>query len=501
MILVRRLADLPLLVILMGLACAAMLLPAGHALALRQLPTARAFFYSALILFILTAMIAVATANYRPQNQRYSHLVAVIGAYLVVPLLAAVPVQQAMPDLGFGTAWFEMMSSFTTTGATVFESPDAVLSPVHFWRALVGWLGGYFVLVSITAILAPMGLAAVEQMGGGQVGGGNGAQSYMGSLDAKSRLARHATLLFPPYMACTAALWLGLLLAGDPAFVALCHAMATLSTSGISPIAGLQGSASGFAGEGLIFLFLSLAVTARFWQRSVGADKASVSWRDAEVQLAVFLVAVVASTMALRYWIATLDTPFPAGIGEIFRALWGGLFTALSFLTTTGFQSASWPAFSAPGLILLGLAIMGGGIATTAGGVKLLRVYALLRHGERELERIVHPHSIGRHGPAARRLRREGAYLAWIFFMIFGLSLAAIVAALTLTGLGFEAALVLAIASITTTGQLATVMGDASQSYAELGMTPKAILAAAMLLGRLEILAIIAVLTPNSWAR
>ena len=96
------------------------------------------------------------------------------------------------------------------------------------------------------------------------------------------------------------------------------------------------------------------------------------------------------------------------------RALWGGLFTVLSFLTTTGFESEQWLAASdwsrleSPGLILMGLALLGGGVATTAGGVKLLRVYALMRHGERELDRLVHPSSVGGSGQTARRIRRQG---------------------------------------------------------------------------------------------
>ena len=130
----------------------------------------------------------------------------------------------------------------------------------------------------------------------------------------------------------------------------------------------------------------------------------------------------------------------------------------------------------------------------------MLRVYALLRHGERELERIVHPHSIGGHGPVARRLRREGAYLAWIFFMVFGLSIVGVTAALTLTGIDFQSALILGIACLTTTGQLAAVVGDTAIGYAGLGSGQMLILGMAMILGRLEILAVVIVLVPKGWS-
>lgn len=221
-------------------------------------------------------------------------------------------------------------------------------------------------------------------------------------------------------------------------------------------------------------------------------------WHDPELRLALFIVATVTVLLVFRSVTMANGT---VGFVSSGQAIWAAAFTTLSFLTTTGYQSAFWPDLSAPGLFLLGVAIVGGGVATTAGGVKLLRVYALLRHSERELERIVHPHSIGGHGQVARRLRREGAYLAWIFFMIFGLSLAAITAALTLTGLDFQQAFVLGIACLSTTGQLASAVGETPISYAGLGATTMAILGAAMVLGRLEILAVFAVLAQKGWSR
>jgi trk system potassium uptake protein len=178
-----------------------------------------------------------------------------------------------------------------------------------------------------------------------------------------------------------------------------------------------------------------------------------------------------------------------------------------SFLTTTGFVSADWEeariwsGLQAPGLILMGLAVFGGGVGTTAGGVKLLRVYALTIHGQREMDKLIHPSSVGGAGPAARQLRRQGAQVAWIFFMLFAFSIALVMAALTLSGLGFQESLVLAIAALSTTGPLVTMGGDAPLRLDLLTDAAKVIFAAAMVIGRLETLALIALLNPDFWRR
>ena len=166
------------------------------------------------------------------------------------------------------------------------------------------------------------------------------------------------------------------------------------------------------------------------------------------------LVVLVPVGLFLRHWIGALEVDAANDPLTALAALWGGVFTVMSFLTTTGFESASWEVarnwsgLATPGLILMGLALVGGGVATTAGGVKLLRVYALYKHGVREMERLAIPASVGGDGPVARRMRRHGAYYAWIFFMLFAISIAAVMLALSLSGLEFEPALVLTIAQL-----------------------------------------------------
>ena len=144
-------------------------------------------------------------------------------------------------------------------------------------------------------------------------------------------------------------------------------------------------------------------------------------------------------------------------------------------------------------------AMIGGGVATTAGGVRLLRVYALYLHAHREFERLVHPSSVGRASGTGRRIRRQGAYIAWIFFMLFALTLTAVTALLAAAGLDFEAALILALAGLSSTGPLVASAAEDPIRLIELGAFGKLVFSGAMVLGRVETLALVALVNPAAW--
>ncbi len=511
---IRRLLDLPLPVVLMAIGALAMLVPALHAVALRDYSVARAFAYSSGLFLVLTAMIALDTAANRPGDAARSQLVALVAAYAGLPLMLAVPMREAVPDSTYLAAWWEMVSSLTTTGATVFD-PDSLPPSVHLWRALVGWLGGLFTLVAAMAILAPLNLGGFEVLttGGGQ---GIGRMS-----DPGGRVLQAATAVLPVYLALTLVLWGALIGAGDPALIAASHAMGAISTSGITPQGGPDSAPSGLLGECVIALFLVPALT----RRLIGAGRLVLStrtgggmdvgrggyralrelWHDRELRLGLALVAVVSLLLFLRHWIGAIEGRSQIDLRSAAGALWGAVFTVLSFLTTTGFVSAEWGAsrlwsgLGSPGLILAGLAIIGGGIATTAGGVKLLRMVALYGHGRRELEKLVHPASLGGGGQEARRMRRHGAQIAWVAFMLFAVAIAGTMLLLTFFGTGFQEAMVFSIAALSTTGPLADVAGDVPLAWSGLGGIERAVLAAAMVVGRLETLAVIALFNPALW--
>jgi len=239
----------------------------------------------------------------------------------------------------------------------------------------------------------------------------------------------------------------------------------------------------------LIFMFLFLAISRQMFTNEAGLPFVQRLRQDREVRITVLIVSFLPLALFLRHWVGALDDLGEGDVMSALRAFWGGLFTVLSFLLPT------------PGLVLAGLAIVGGGAATTAGGVRLLRVYALYKHGTREMGRLVHPSSIGSAGALGRNVRREGAFIAWIFFMLFGISIAAVILALTATGLEFEAATSFAIAALSTTGPLVDISltGEDAVGYAALTGAAKSVLIAAMVVGRLETLAIIALFNPDFW--
>jgi len=334
------LARTPFFVVLMGFGAVSMLVPAVHGWALSDHQTMRVFFYGFILFSILTLVIGLATAGYAPRSVARSQLVALLAAFTGLPLMFAIPFQEALGNTSFLNAWFEMVSSLTTTGATVYDNAGR-LTPT------------------------------------------------------------------PVYAAFTFVLWVGLVTLGEVPYVALIHAMSVLSTSGITPVGGLYYAASGFWGEVLIFAFFVLAISRLSFSPGLLGENDKGLLRDPEFRIALILIGTVTGVMFLRHYVGALSEENPATFAQMMRAIWGAIFTVTSFLTTTGFESrdwldaADWSGLETPGLLLVGMSLIGGGVATTAGGVKLLRIYALYRHSEREMQRLVQADPCGGDGLGA----------------------------------------------------------------------------------------------------
>ncbi len=502
----QNLQHLPLFLQLSGIASASMLVPAFYGLVVRDHENARAFLYAGALGLVVFVMIAVVHNGRHVQQSALGPLLSLFSAFVFLPIYFAIPFVEALPTTHFLHAYFEMVSALTTTGATMFHDPERLSDTLHLWRAQVGWMGGLLMWVAASAILAPLHLGGFEVTSQAEPGRRDMDDSNrMAPVDPRKRVTRAMAVLFPIYSGLTLLLWLLLLAGGDTPLTALCHAMSVMATSGISNIGGVQNSEIGVTGEMVMLIFMLFALSRLTFSKDTVTATQGGLMTDPEFRIGLFIVLAVPTLIFLRHFLGAYDVEAMENISDVGTSLWGSIFTVMSFLTTTGFVSEhwvdaqNWSGLSTPGLVLMGLALTGGGVATTAGGVKLLRVFALYVNAAREMERLVHPHSVSGAGAAGRRLQSNGAFIAWIFFMLFALSLAAIMLLLTLTGSSFEQALVLSVASLSTTGPLTEFAADVPIRLIELSTAAKAILCGAMVLGRLETLAIIALLTPDLW--
>jgi trk system potassium uptake protein TrkH len=323
-----------------------------------------------------------------------------------------------------------MLSSFTTTGASIFDDTTKIPDVLHLWRALIAWVGGLLMLVAALAIFQPAGLGGFDVYA--RKNNSSNLKNQIKSANIRSRIIKYTILISPIYFVLTIIMSILLILSGDRPLVAVIHAMSTFSTSGISNVSGLQGANSGIMGELLIALFLIFAISRFMYQQDSEGRGYRRLKRDKEVNIMLILIIIIPSLLFLRHWFGAIEASESFSFQSGLSAFWGGVFMVISFLSTTGFESEYWSAsqmwsgLKTPGLILMGLCVLGGGIATTAGGVKLLRVYVLYKHGVREMTRLSYPHSVAGAGEKARSFRKEGAYAAWIFFMLFLVSLAVI---------------------------------------------------------------------------
>ncbi len=497
---------LPLMVITAGGGAVLMLLPALFAGATGDFAAGRPFLYGGVLFTALTALVALAVTTAGPGNAARGMLLSLVGTFAALPVMLALPLAEVMPGLSFRNAYLEMVSAITTTGFTVFDVPGRVPDTVHLWRALVGWYGGFVIWVAAIAVLAPLRLGGFEVvLIGSDIGRDNSLGRSAVAQRPMRRIYRFVRTLAPIYGGLTLLAWLALLVAGETPFIALCHAMSVLATSGISPVSDLGAAQAGRWGEVVIAAFLVFALSRALFARDMPTPIARRWHDDPELRLAAAILIAAPAVMIGHHFLVSIEIVAMVPTADAWRGIWGAVFTSISFLTTGGFISGdwataqTWSGLTTPGLILLGLSIVGGGVATTAGGVKLLRVFVLYRHGQFEIARLVHPSLVTGPGHRARRFRFESAYVAWLFFMLFAMTVAGVMLGLSLTGIGFEDALILTVAALTTTGPLAEIAGDAPIAVGVLDPAAQLVLCAAMVLGRLETLALIALFNPEFW--
>ncbi|MEO0622547.1 MAG: potassium transporter TrkG [Pseudomonadota bacterium] len=500
----RRIPIFSLVLIVIG---AAMAGPAIMAAADGEWRVARGFLYSGIFTVVAAALMGLALANRGHGGSARRELGILLLCWLIAPIFAAVPLILLTPSIGIWGAVFEMTAAFTTTGGTVYGNLEGLPRAINLWRGLVGWLGGFMTLGAAYVALAPRQLGGFEiEAATWQLRAGQGGVSLGASLPPlEVRVIRAMRVIIPIYALLTAVLGLGLSATGESELDSMIHAMAILSTSGISAHPEGLAATPNVGAEMLAAVFLMLAISRRIYSDAAEIGSRMPLRRDPELLTMLGFLLAVTLTLFLRHWIGAYTLDATGEPVDPFEATWGMFFTVLSFLSTTGFVSGfwdsarDWSGWANPGLILLALAAIGGGAATTAGGIKLIRAYALMRHGLREVERIAQPYSVIGVGARTRSLLREGPAIVWAFMMLFIFAIAVSMLGLTALRMGFEEALVASIAGIANTGPAFALVAEVDGGFSTLTDPQRAILGTLMIVGRIETLALIALFNPDAW--
>ena len=156
------LRQFPALAILILIAAGLMVFPALHAARAGHLEITRVFLTHGSLGAVVGVLLGLSLANRRPRHAARYHLTTILLTYTALPLLLAAPLAALAPGLGVGRAYRQMLSSLTTTGATVIGAPGLLPDSLHLWRALIGWVGGFMVLIATFSVLAPLNLGGFE---------------------------------------------------------------------------------------------------------------------------------------------------------------------------------------------------------------------------------------------------------------------------------------------------------------------------------------------------
>ena len=412
--------------------------------------------------------------------RRIEALAVVAGAWLLLAPLCAVPYVWA--GLGVVDALFEAMSGITTTGATILTDFEAPGRGLFFWRSLTQWLGGMGVITLVVAVL-PRLAHGVRQLFFTEVPGP--AEEKLGP-----HIRRTAAVLWYLYAGLTAAAAAALLLAGMPLFDAVCHAMTTLSAGGFSPhpqsILGYDSAAV----EWILCVFMFLAgANFALQYRALGRGPGVLA-RDDEFRVYTGIVAVAAALLAVLLWRVEGD-------GAPVRT---ALFQVLSILTTTGYSSTDFALWGDQArVVLLAMMFVGGCAGSAAGGPKVLRHMLAGRFTRVELRRTFHPHGVMPVKLGGRVVPEVVIRSVLVFFAFYVATFAACVAVVVELGADLETAITATAASL---GNIGPGFGEVGPlaSYGELHPLSRLTLTAAMWIGRLEVVTVLALLRMQVWA-
>lgn len=442
-----------------------------------------AFAQSAIITFMAGALMAIAASNSVTNRLTLQQtFLLASGVWLALPVFAAIPFTLGATEARAVDAFFEAMSGITTTGATVFVGLDLLPEGLLLWRSMLQWFGGIGIIVVAMVFLPEL------RIGGMQVFRSEAFETMGKILPRAAEIAKQISVI---YLALTVGCVLAYLAVGMSAFDAINHALTSVSTGGFSTRDASFGAFQGPA-EYLAALFMVLASLPFVRYVQLVAGHARPLFRDSQVRVFLWVIAVVTLAMTAFRVVVNAD--------DAEHAFREAIFNVTSIITGTGYASTDyqlWGDFPVVTFFFLGL--VGGCAGSTTCSVKVFRYQILFSAIRSQVRRLHSPHGVF---PA----RFEGLPVGWdvlssvmTFFVVFVVSIGVLAVALGMTGLDLVTSVSGAATAIANVGPgLGDRIGPAG-NFATLNDTAKWLLAIGMLVGRLELLIVLAIFSPRFW--
>lgn len=414
---------------------------------------------------------------------------ALIGiSWILASILGSLPYYLILPDSHFSDAIFESTSGFTTTGASVFTGFESWPRSLLFWRCLTQWIGGLGVVVFFVAILGSLGAS-------GKILFTNESSGTSTDIDA-GRFQSGVLQILYFYLAISALCCLAMRFFGLSWYDAVCHTFTTISTGGFSTnslsIQGFQNPAL----EWCMIVFMILGGTSFILLlRLVRGDIRAFRRND---EFKVYFMVLFVATLVL-----TLLRVEDRGELALYENLRAAAFQAVSIMTTSGFSSENFDLWQTPAkMILLALMLIGGCTSSTAGGAKVLRIVILFKVLLQNVEKSYRPNVVRPvkvNGRTLQEANRDNA-IGFLTLMISILLISVVGISLIEHQESVATAFSIVYCTLFNIGPGLDQVGPAS-NFGFLKPVTKFFLSLLMIMGRLELYAILVLFSPSLWRK
>ncbi|WP_298560866.1 TrkH family potassium uptake protein [uncultured Aliiroseovarius sp.] len=446
-------------------------------------PDWQVFLQSAVVTMLIGGSMALSTANGVGKGLTIQQtFLLTTGVWVALPIFGALPFALGELDARPVDAFFEAMSGLTTTGSTVLSGLDDLPKGLLFWRGLLQWFGGIGIIVVAMVFLPEL------RVGGMQIFRSEGFDTFGKILPRATEISSRISVI---YFTLTALCALAYFALGMSFFDAVTHAMTTIATGGYANYDASFGAfGAGPEYAAVVFMLLAALPFVRYVQILQGTARPLLY--DPQVRGFFMTLVVIVAVMVLWRWLAD------GQMSE--QSLRKTLFNLTSILTGTGYASQDymlWGGF--PVVVFFFVGLIGGCAGSTACSIKIFRYQLLLSSIKAQIQSIHSPHGIFTPRFGGRRVDEEVLSSVMGFFVFFVVTLGVTAVALGLTGLDFTTSMSGAAAALANIGPgLGDQIGP-SGNFAGLNDTAKWILIAAMLVGRLELLAVFVLFTVTFW--